>query len=101
MSANRPHLQGSGDAKNPFKNPVPEGAARCGPRTGRAATNCGPSSCRRQASQDKSSPRELAPDPEPFGGAPAMLKDLKDKVFPGREIKAVVVQDGKKTVAVV
>ncbi len=37
----------------------------------------------------------------PFGGAPAMLKDLKEKVFPSREIKAVVVQDGKKTVATV
>jgi cytolysin-activating lysine-acyltransferase len=37
----------------------------------------------------------------PFGGAPAMLKDLKEKVFPGRDIKAVVVQDGKKTVATV
>ncbi|MEQ1697585.1 MAG: toxin-activating lysine-acyltransferase [Hyphomicrobiaceae bacterium] len=37
----------------------------------------------------------------PFGGAPAMLKDLKDKVFPDRAIKAVVVQDGKKTVATV
>jgi len=37
----------------------------------------------------------------PFGGAEAMLRDLKEKVFPGREIKAVVVQDGKKTVRVV
>jgi cytolysin-activating lysine-acyltransferase len=37
----------------------------------------------------------------PFGGAEAMLKDLKDKVFPGREIKADVVRDGKKTVVTV
>ena len=47
---------------------------------------------------DAGQPRQVI---APFGGAPAMLKDLKDKVFPGREIKAVVVQDGKKTVAVV
>ena len=32
----------------------------------------------------------------PFGGAEEMVKDLKAAVFPDREIKMVVVKDGRR-----
>lgn len=34
----------------------------------------------------------------PFGGAEEMVKDLKEKVFPEREIRFLAVTDGKKQV---
>ena len=37
----------------------------------------------------------------PFGGAEEMVKDLKAAVFPDREIKMMVVKDGKRDVRVV
>jgi len=37
----------------------------------------------------------------PFGGAEEMVKDLKAAVFPDREIRMMVVKDGKRDVRVV
>jgi hemolysin-activating ACP:hemolysin acyltransferase len=38
----------------------------------------------------------------PFGGAEEMVKDLKAKVFPGREIRfQILTRDGKKEVRMV
>ncbi len=37
----------------------------------------------------------------PFGGADAMVKDLKEKVFPGREIKALAIGPKGREVRVV
>jgi len=37
----------------------------------------------------------------PFGGVDAMVKDLKDKVFPTRELRALVVEGGKLEVRAV
>ena len=36
----------------------------------------------------------------PFGGAEEMVKDLKEKVFPNRDISFVAVRDGKKEVRI-
>ena len=37
----------------------------------------------------------------PFGGADAMVQDLKDKVFPTRELRVLTLKDGKREVRVV
>jgi cytolysin-activating lysine-acyltransferase len=37
----------------------------------------------------------------PFGGAEEMVKDLKAAVFPGREMRMLVVKEGKRNVRVV
>lgn len=37
----------------------------------------------------------------PFGGGDAMVADLKAQVFEGRELRALVVKDGKREVRVV
>ena len=37
----------------------------------------------------------------PFGGGDAMVADLKAKVFKGRELRALVVKDGKREVRAV
>jgi len=34
----------------------------------------------------------------PFGGAEEMVKDLKDKVFPSRQVSFLAVKDGKRDV---
>ena len=36
----------------------------------------------------------------PFGGGDAMVADLKSKVFAGRELRALVVNDGRREVRV-
>jgi cytolysin-activating lysine-acyltransferase len=37
----------------------------------------------------------------PFGGADAMVADLKAKVFPDRELRVLTLTDGKREVRVV